>query len=247
MNLARFARRRYTPHATPLERLEHLSRALGGPEIWIKRDDLTGLAGGGNKTRKLEFLVADALAQGCDTLVTVGAVQSNHCRLTLAAAVKEGLKCRLVLEQRVPGSYDPKASGNNFLFDLLAVEAVSVVNAGDDLSGAMQAVADELARQGRKGYVIPGGDHHRNRRPRHRRHSGDGRLEGRTLAEQWGELFWPRGPRHRPQPRTRAAAQDNGVKAHAARAHAGPAGLERLRRCCHAREGSSWLRARPSR
>ena len=157
MNLARFARRRYTPHATPLERLEHLSRALGGPEIWIKRDDLTGLAGGGNKTRKLEFLVADALAQGCDTLVTVGAVQSNHCRLTLAAAVKEGLKCRLVLEQRVPGSYDPKASGNNFLFRLLGVEAITVVPAGSDMAAAMQDVADELAAAGRKGYVIPGG------------------------------------------------------------------------------------------
>ncbi|HZZ34688.1 MAG TPA: D-cysteine desulfhydrase [Caulobacteraceae bacterium] len=157
MHLARFPRRRYTPTATPLERLDHLSRALGGPDIWIKRDDLTGLAAGGNKTRKLEFLVADALARGCDTLITVGAVQSNHCRLTLAAAVKEGLKCRLVLEQRVPGSYDATASGNNFLFDLLGVEAIRVVNAGDDLAAAMQAVADELAGDGRKGYVIPGG------------------------------------------------------------------------------------------
>jgi len=157
MNLARFPRRRYTPGATPLEALIHLSAALGGPEIWIKRDDLTGLTGGGNKTRKLEFLVADALAHGCDTLVTVGAVQSNHCRLTLAAAAKEGLKCRLVLEERVPGSYDARASGNNFLFDLLGVEAVSVVSAGTDLAAAMAAIADDLARQGRKAYVIPGG------------------------------------------------------------------------------------------
>ena len=100
MHLSRFPRRRYTPHATPIEKMEHLSRHLGGPEIYIKRDDLLGLTGGGNKTRKLEFLVADALAKGCDTLITVGAVQSNHCRLTLAAAVKEGLKCRLVLEER---------------------------------------------------------------------------------------------------------------------------------------------------
>jgi len=157
MHLARFPRRRYTPHATPLERLDHLTAALGGPEIWIKRDDLTGLAGGGNKTRKLEFLVADALAQGCDTLVTVGAVQSNHCRLTLAAAVEEGLRCRLVLEQRVAGSYDPRASGNNFLFDLLGVEAVSVVDAGADLPGAMQNVARAVAADGRRAYVIPGG------------------------------------------------------------------------------------------
>src|SRR5438309_10944550 len=111
--LADWPRVRLATLPTPIHRLARLTEELAGPEIWIKRDDLTGLAGGGNKTRKLEFLVADALAQGCDTLVTVGAVQSNHCRLTLAAAVKEGLKCRLVLEQRVPGSYDPKASGTN--------------------------------------------------------------------------------------------------------------------------------------
>jgi D-cysteine desulfhydrase len=157
MHLARFPRRRYTSAPTPIEKLEHLTRELGGPEIFIKRDDLTGLAAGGNKTRKLEFLVADALARGADTLVTVGAVQSNHCRLTLAAAVKEGLRCRLVLEQRVPGSYDPNASGNNFLFDLLGVDGVDVVEGGADLNGAMQSVVRQLAAQGRKGYVIPGG------------------------------------------------------------------------------------------
>lgn len=157
MNLTHFPRRRYTPGPTPLEPLTHLSRALGGPEIWIKRDDLLGLAGGGNKTRKLEFLVADAMAKGCDTLVTTGAIQSNHCRLTAAAAAKEGLKCRLVLEQRVAGSYDPKSSGNNLLFDLLGVEAVQVVEADADLAAAMQAIADDLAKKGRKAYVIPGG------------------------------------------------------------------------------------------
>src|SRR5262250_1784960 len=132
MQLARFPRRRYTPSFTPLERAPNLSAALGGPEIWIKRDDLTGLAAGGDKTRKLEFLVADALAQCCDTLITVGAPQSNHCRLTLAAAAKEGLKCRLVLEQRVAGSYDANASGNNFLYNLLGAEKISVHNAGED-------------------------------------------------------------------------------------------------------------------
>ncbi|MFT3727646.1 MAG: D-cysteine desulfhydrase [Terricaulis sp.] len=157
MQLARFPRRRYTLAFTPLERAPNLSAALGGPEIWIKRDDLLGLAAGGNKTRKLEFLVADALAQGCDTLITVGAPQSNHCRLTLAAANKEGLNCRLVLEQRVPGSYDPKASGNNFLYNLLGVEEIKVVNAGDDLNAAMQAIAGDLESKGRKGYIIPGG------------------------------------------------------------------------------------------
>jgi D-cysteine desulfhydrase len=157
MQLARFSRRRYTPSFTPMERAQNLSAALGGPEIWIKRDDLLGLAAGGNKTRKLEFLVADALAQGCDTLITVGAPQSNHCRLTLAAANKEGLKCRLVLEQRVPGSYKSDASGNNFLYNLLGVEAITVMNAGDDLNGEMQKIAGELEAKGRKGYIIPGG------------------------------------------------------------------------------------------
>ena len=149
MQLARFPRRRYTPHFTPLEKLPNLTAALGGPEIWIKRDDLLGLAAGGNKTRKLEFLVADALAQGADTLITVGAPQSNHCRLTLAAAAKEGLKCRLALEQRVAGSYNPNATGNNFLYNLLGAEEISVVNAGDDLNAAMQAHAAELEAAGR--------------------------------------------------------------------------------------------------
>lgn len=157
MNLARFPRRRYTEHPTSVEPMPHLSAALGGPELWIKRDDLLGLSGGGNKTRKLEFLVADALAQGADTLVTVGAVQSNHCRLTLAAAVREGLKCRLILEERVPGSYKADASGNNLLFDLLGVEKITVVPGGSDLAAAMQAEVADLASVGRKGYAIVGG------------------------------------------------------------------------------------------
>lgn len=157
MHLARYPRRRYTEGWTPIEKLPHLTRALGGPDIYVKRDDLLGLAGGGNKTRKLEFLVADALAKGCDTLITVGAVQSNHCRLTLAAAVKEGLKCRLLLEERVPGSYKPDASGNNFLYRLLGVEQVKVVKTGADLAATMQQMADEVAALGRKAYVIPGG------------------------------------------------------------------------------------------
>ena len=96
MNLAKFSRRRYTYYDTPIEYLANLTKVMGGPNIYMKRDDLLGLTGGGNKTRKLEFLMAEALEQGCDTILTCGAVQSNHCRLTLAAAVKEGLKCQLV-------------------------------------------------------------------------------------------------------------------------------------------------------
>lgn len=157
MKLETLPRRRYTPNPTPIQLLEKLSGHLGGPQIWIKRDDLTGLAGGGNKTRKLEFLVAEALKQGADTLITVGAVQSNHCRLTLAAAAHEGLKCRLVLEQRVAGSYRKDASGNNFLFDLLGAETTSVVDGGSDLNAAMNTEVEKLKALGRKGYVIPGG------------------------------------------------------------------------------------------
>ena len=157
MKIEALPRRRYTPHPTPVEHLGRLSRHLGGPSIYIKRDDLTGLAGGGNKTRKLEFLVAEALEQRADTLITVGAVQSNHCRLTLAAAKAESLACRLVLEQRVPGSYKKTASGNNFLFDLLGAESITVVDGGADLNAAMQAEAEKLKALGRKGYIIPGG------------------------------------------------------------------------------------------
>jgi len=157
MNLARFPRRRYTEGRTPIEAAPNFSAALGGPTVFIKRDDLLGLAAGGNKTRKLEFLVADALAAGADTLITCGAVQSNHCRLTLAAAVKEGLKCRLVLEERVKNSYKPDASGNNFLYRLLGVEKIKVVPGGSDMMREMEIVAAEVAAEGRRAYIIPGG------------------------------------------------------------------------------------------
>jgi D-cysteine desulfhydrase len=157
LNLAKFPRRRYTQGQTPIEKLTRLSNELGAPNLYIKRDDLLGLMGGGNKTRKLEFLVADALSQGADTLITCGAVQSNHCRLTLAAAVKEGMKCRLVLEERVAGSYNPDASGNNFLFRLLGVEKIKVVPVGSDMMEEMQQVANAVTDEGRKAYIIPGG------------------------------------------------------------------------------------------
>lgn len=164
MDLSKFPRRCYTPFATPIEPLPRFSAALAatcpggqGPEVWIKRDDMLGLFPGGNKTRKLEFLAADALAQGADTLITCGAPQSNHCRITLAAAVKEGLHCRFVIEERVPGSYDEQASGNHFMFRLLGVEAITVVPGGSNMAAAMQAVADALRAQGRRPYIIPGG------------------------------------------------------------------------------------------
>ena len=157
MDLSRFARRRYTEGATPIEFLPNFTRALGGPQVWVKRDDMLGLAPGGNKTRKLEFLVADALARGADTLVTCGAPQSNHCRITLAAAVREGLKCRFVIEERVPGSYHHDAGGNHYMFRLMGVESITVVPAGTNMAQAMDTIMADLAAAGRTGYVIPGG------------------------------------------------------------------------------------------
>jgi D-cysteine desulfhydrase len=157
MDLARFPRRRYTAGATPIEYLQHLTKELDGPQIYMKRDDLLGGAGGGNKTRKLEFVVADAMAKGADTLITCGAPQSNHCRLTLSAAVKEGLKCRLVLEEREAGSFDPRASGNNLLYRLMDVDKITVVPPGTDLMAAMEEEAKEVRAKGGEPYLIPVG------------------------------------------------------------------------------------------
>ena len=155
MKLACISRRRYTKSPTPIEHLARLSDHLGGPSIYMKRDDLTGLAGGGNKTRKLEFLVADALAKGCDTLLTTGALQSNHCRLTVAAAAREGLKCALVLHSVTPEPY--RASGNRLLYDVLGVESVTTVEPHIDGEAVMGDIAARLSSGGRRAYAIPVG------------------------------------------------------------------------------------------
>ncbi len=157
MHLARFPRRRYTAGETPIERLPRFSEAVGGPDIYIKRDDLLGLTGGGNKTRKLEFLVADALAKGADTLITCGGIQSNHCRLTLSAAVKEGMHCWLVLTEAEPGAYRPDANGNIFLFQLLGAERIKLVGDGVDTWAELSAAAAEATAAGRRPYIIPMG------------------------------------------------------------------------------------------
>ncbi len=134
---------------TSIERLERLSNHLGGPEILIKRDDQTGLATGGNKTRKLEFLVAEALAQGCDALITTGAPQSNHCRQTAAAAAHFGLACSLVLRGEAP----QKITGNLQLDELLGAQ---IYWAGErKTSEVIQEVSQEQRSLGRKPYIIP--------------------------------------------------------------------------------------------
>jgi len=157
MHLARFPRLKVAHLPTPLEPLPNLTRLLGGPRLWIKRDDCTGLATGGNKTRKLEFLVADALAQGCDTLITQGAVQTNHGRQTAAIAARFGLRCILLLEHRV-ATDDPDYLGNgNVLFDRLFGAELRELAGGSDMNAALQSVAEEVRRAGGKPYVIPGG------------------------------------------------------------------------------------------
>ena len=158
MNLAKFPRRGYVNAPTPIEFLPNFSEALGGKiHIYIKRDDLLPGCTGGNKTRKLDFCIADALAKGADTLITCGAVQSNHARETLGWAVKEVLKCHLVLEERVKGSYNPTASGNNFLYKLLGVDSIRVVPGGSPMPAEMEKTAETLRAEGKKPYVISGG------------------------------------------------------------------------------------------
>lgn len=134
---------------TPLEELPRLTKALSGPRLYIKRDDQTGLAGGGNKARKLEFSVAEALRQGADTLVTLGGVQSNHCRQTAAAAARCGLRCIVVLR-----GHAPAASNGNLLLDYLL--GAQVVFSGDR---TREAVAEDVVREqrasGHRPHLIP--------------------------------------------------------------------------------------------
>lgn len=157
MDLSRFPRRRYTDFVTPIEFLPHFTKALGGPNVWIKRDDMLGLYPGGNKTRKLEFLMADAIAKKADTIITCGAPQSNHCRITLTAARKEGMQCHFVIEERIPNSYSETATGNNFLFRLMGIDSITVVPAGTNMAQAMESLAAKLKGQGRLPYIIAGG------------------------------------------------------------------------------------------
>ena len=142
---------------TPLEYLPRLSKHLGGPEIYVKRDDCTGLASGGNKTRKLEFSMAAALEEGADTIVTVGAVQSNHVRQTAAAACKLGLKCEVLLEHRVVDPSVPYATSGNVLLDRIFGANLREYAGGTDFEQAMNDVAAEVVAEGGKPYIIPGG------------------------------------------------------------------------------------------
>ncbi|WP_298838610.1 D-cysteine desulfhydrase [uncultured Roseobacter sp.] len=157
MVLAKYPRVRLGHLPTPLEPMDRLSEILGGPRIWVKRDDCTGLSSGGNKTRKLEYLMADAQKQGADTIVTQGATQSNHARQTAAAAAKLGMACHILLEDRT-GYNDPGYNLNgNVLLDRLHGATVSKRGDGTDMNAEMEALAEKLMSDGRRPYIIPGG------------------------------------------------------------------------------------------
>lgn len=156
MNLARFPRVRLAHLPTPLERLPRLSEALG-IELWIKRDDCTGLAGGGNKTRKLEFLLGEAFEQEADTLVTQGAVQSNHVRQTAAAAAAHGLDCEIILEARTGSTAHDYLANGNVLLDRLFGAGLRTVPGGRDMVAELETTAAEVRARGGKPYIIPGG------------------------------------------------------------------------------------------
>jgi L-cysteate sulfo-lyase len=155
--LETFPRLKLSHLPTPLEAMDRLSKHLGGPRLWVKRDDCTGLSTGGNKTRKLEFLMADAIERKADCVITQGATQSNHARQTAAASAKLGLDCYILLEDRT-GYTNPDYTGNgNVLLDRLHGALVDHRPGGADMAAEMEALADELKGKGKRPYIVPGG------------------------------------------------------------------------------------------
>jgi L-cysteate sulfo-lyase len=157
VNLGKFSRVNLCHQPTPIEQMTRLGAELGGPNLFIKRDDCTGLATGGNKTRKLEFLVGEALAQNANILVTQGAVQSNHVRQTAAAACKVGLKCHALLERRVPDKHEDYEQTGNVFLDRIFGADMEFRPPGLDMNAEAMAVVDKLIAEGNRPYFIPGG------------------------------------------------------------------------------------------
>jgi D-cysteine desulfhydrase len=151
-HLARLPRTHLATAPTPLQELPRFSAELGGPRILVKRDDLTGLAFGGNKTRKLEFIVAEARDQGAKTLITAGSLQSNHCRQTAAAAARFGFQCILVLT----GDKPEQPSANLLLDQLLGAQIIYVADR-KERDGLLQQTCDRAAEMGMKPYLVPYG------------------------------------------------------------------------------------------
>ena len=157
MLLSRFPRVSLAHLPTPLELMPRLSEHLDGPKIYVKRDDCTGLGTGGNKTRKLEFLVADAIEKKADVIITQGAVQSNHARQTAAAACKVGMDCELIFEKRVEDADDAYKTSGNVLLDRIYGANIREVAKGSDMDAEMEALAKELRAAGKTPYIVPGG------------------------------------------------------------------------------------------
>ncbi len=157
MNLSRFPRIKLCHAPTALEKMDNLSKLLGGPTLWIKRDDCTGMATGGNKMRKLEFLLGEALAQGATHIITQGAVQSNHVRQTAAACAKLGLKCTALLEHRIQTNDSDYLQGGNVLLDHLMGINIEYRPGGTDMQAAIEEFGAKLQAGGERTYLIPGG------------------------------------------------------------------------------------------
>jgi len=157
VHLSRFPRVSLAHLPTPLEPLPRFSEHLGGPMIWVKRDDCTGLATGGNKTRKLEFAMGAAIGEGADTIITVGAVQSNHVRQTAAAACRLGLKCEVLLEHRIREPSDTYAHSGNVLLDRMFGATLHEYPAGTDFPAEMEEHAERIRAAGGRPYIVPGG------------------------------------------------------------------------------------------
>lgn len=157
IDFGQFPRTNLCHRPTPIEAMPRLTELLGGPQLFVKRDDCTGLAMGGNKTRKLEFLVGDAMQQKADMLVTQGAVQSNHVRQTAAAACKVGMKCHVLLERRVPDRDASYEETGNVLLDNLFGATYEFRPGGLDMNAEAEAVSEQLREQGHRPYFIPGG------------------------------------------------------------------------------------------
>lgn len=156
MDLSRFPRVALSLLPTPIEPLPRLTAHLGGPQLYVKRDDLTGLGLGGNKLRKLEFLLGEARAQGADTVLTVGALQSNHARQTAAACARLGLDCELILRR---GNHATEAylHSGNLLLDRMFGASLHLLHAQESREERMAARAESLRAEGRRPYCIPVG------------------------------------------------------------------------------------------
>tara|TARA_B100000029_G_scaffold391554_1_gene388415 strand:- start:373 stop:1353 length:981 start_codon:yes stop_codon:yes gene_type:complete len=155
--LEKFKRIKLGHFPTPIEYLNNISKYLGGPNIFIKRDDCTGLATGGNKTRKLEFLIPDAIINKAELIVTVGAIQSNHARQTAAACALFGLKCLIILEQRLKDPHESYMKSGNVFLDKLFGAEVKICPKDEDINEYSEKLIKNIKSKGINAYFIPGG------------------------------------------------------------------------------------------